>query len=144
MLVYDQQVAQDVSAVQNSGVLGSRFIVEATARDGVSAEKLEQALNAAIEKLLKDGVTADEAERARNGVQMSFVSGLQGVMERASLLNLYQAEVGRPDYVAEDLGRFTRATPESITAAARAWLRPERRGVLWVVPAPAAAAQEQK
>lgn len=143
LLVYDQQVAQDVSAVQNSGVLGSRFIVEATARDGVSAEKLEQALNAAIEKLLKDGVTADEAERARNGVQMSFVSGLQGVMERASLLNLYQAEVGRPDYVAEDLGRFTRATPESITAAARAWLRPERRGVLWVVPAPAAA-QEQK
>ena len=141
-LVYEKELAQDVGATQASGVLGSRFIIQATAREGVSAEKLEKAMDEALAKLMKDGVTPDETERARNGVQMGFVSALQGVMERASLLNLYQAEAGRPDFVAADLARYTQATPEGIGKAARQWLAPGRRGVLWVVPRPAAPAAD--
>ncbi len=137
-LVYADEVAQDVAAAQWSGVLGSRFVIQATAREGVSAEALQAKMDAVLSKLLKDGVTADETERARNGVQMAFVSGLQGLGDRAGLLNQYMAEVGRPDFVAADLARYTALTPDDVSRAARTWLAPERRGVLWVLPAPEA------
>jgi zinc protease len=139
-LVYADEVAQDVSAAQWSGVLGSRFVIQATAREGVTAEALQARLDAVLGKVLAEGVTADETERARNGVQMAFVSGLQGLGERASLLNLYMAELGRPDFVASDLARFTALDAATVSRAAKTWLAPERRGVLWVLPAPEAAA----
>ncbi len=137
-LVYEKQLAQDVSAMQYSGVLGSRFVVYATAREGITAEVLQRGLEDTLAAVLKDGVTTDEVERARNAVQMNFVSGLQSVMARASTLNAYQAELGRADFVADDLARYTRATAESVTGAARQWLDPTRRATLRVLPAPAA------
>ena len=44
-LVYEKQIAQDVSAYQQSLVLGSIFQIEATARPGHTVEELEQAID---------------------------------------------------------------------------------------------------
>src|SRR6266704_3027662 len=44
-LVYEEQIAQDVSANQQSLILGSVFEIQATARPGVKPEDLEKAIN---------------------------------------------------------------------------------------------------
>src|SRR5207248_930478 len=44
-LVYDRQIAQDVSASQYSLILGSIFQIEVTGRPGHNADELEKAID---------------------------------------------------------------------------------------------------
>ena len=50
-LVYEKQIAQDVSAQQNSLMLGSVFQIEATARPGHTAEELEKAIDDELDQV---------------------------------------------------------------------------------------------
>ena len=61
---------------------------------------------------------------------------LEAVRERASLLNMYQAEVKDPGFAPKDLDRYRRATKEQIRTAANDYLSPKTRVVLRVVPKP--------
>jgi predicted Zn-dependent peptidase len=133
-LVYDQKLAQEVSARQESHVLVSNFVVEALVRPGVDAAKVEKALFDQVAKVRAREVAPDELERARNGYEMEFVDRLQSVPERAALLNLYQAEVGDPGYAQKDLDRYRRATTADVLAAAKAVLVPDAVVVLTIVP----------
>jgi zinc protease len=135
-LVYEQKLAQTVGAVQESSVLGSRFAVDVIARPGVSLDKLEAAIDKELEKVRKAPLADEELERAKNLIETSFVVRLEGVRERASLLNMYQAEVKDPGFATKDLERYRRATKDQIRAAADAYVVPNARVVLRVVPKP--------
>ena len=133
-LVYDQKIAQDVSARQESRTLGSDFVVDAIVRPGVDPAKVEKALLEQVALLCDKGVTAQELARASAAYETDFVDRLQSVGERASLLNLYEAEVGDPGYIQADLERYRRATPADLLAAAKKVLLPDAMVVLTVVP----------
>ena len=133
-LVYDKALAQEVSASQQSGEKGSRFVVEAIARPGVTPEKLEKAIDAELDKVRKSGVTQVELTRAQNQYEMAFFTQLQSVMRRASLLNAYETWKGDPGYLEQDLGRYRAATPDAILEVAKATLDPKARVILYVVP----------
>ncbi|HLK35178.1 MAG TPA: pitrilysin family protein [Polyangiaceae bacterium] len=133
-LVYDQKIAQSVSAQQESRVLGSDFVVSALLRPGVDAAKVEKALLSELADVRQRGVTPEELERARNGYEMEFVDRLQSIPERASLLNMYQAEVGDPGYAARDLDRYRKATDKDVMAYANKVLLPDAMVILTVVP----------
>jgi zinc protease len=62
------------------------------------------------------------------------VERLQSVGERASLLNMYQAEVGDPGYVQRDLDRYRRATGVNVQATVAKYLDPNARVILRIVP----------
>jgi predicted Zn-dependent peptidase len=148
-LVYEQKLAQTVSAVQDSSVLGSRFTIDVIARPGVSLDKLEAAIDKELEKVRKAPLADEELERSRNLIETSFVVRLESVRERASLLNMYQAEVKDPAYAPKDLDRYRRATKEQIKTVAETYLVPDKRVILRVVPktkplAPAPAKKEEK
>ena len=133
-LVYDQKIAQTVEATQESGVLGSRFTVGVIARPGVSLDVLEAAIDKELEKVRKTPLTDEELERAKNLFETSFVLRLEGVRERASLLNMYQAEVKDPGFAQKDLERYRRATKDQIRSTAESHLSPNARVILRVVP----------
>jgi len=133
-LVYEQKLAQSVEAGQDSGVLGSRFEVGVIARPGVPLEKLEAAIDKELEKVRTSPLADDELERAKNMLETSFVMRLEGVRERASLLNMYQAEVKDPGFAPKDLERYRRATKDTVRATAATVLSPGARVVLHVVP----------
>jgi predicted Zn-dependent peptidase len=133
-LVYEQKIAQDVSAAQESRVLASDFVVEATVRPGVDPARVEKALFDEVAKLRDHEVGAEELERAKNQYEMEFVDRLQGIPTRASLLNLYQSETGDPGYVQKDLDRYRRATAGDLHKYAKAVLSPDAVVVLSIVP----------
>ena len=83
-----------------------------SSRPGVDPAKVEKALLEQVAKVRDKEVTTEELERARNTYEMEFVDRLQGVEERASLLNMYQAETGDPGFVQQDLDRYRHATRE--------------------------------
>jgi len=133
-LVYDQKIAQDVTARQESRVLESDFVIEATVRPGVEAATVEKALLDQVARVRSQDVSAQEMERARNGYEMDFVDRLQSIPERASLLNMYEAEVSDPGYTSKDLERYRHATASDVAGYARQVLSPSALVVLTIVP----------
>jgi zinc protease len=143
-LVDDQKIAQSVEVAQSSGTLGSRFVVEVTARPGVSLDKLEAALDRELEKVRVKNLEGDELTRAKNMVDASFVARIQGVRERAALLNSYEAEMGDPGYIDRDRARYQSANAEGIRSVASKVLAARARVVLRIVPKMQKPKQETK
>jgi zinc protease len=136
-LVYDMQIAQDVSAFQQSGALGSSFLIVATARRGHLAAALQAAIDEEIERLKRDGPDAREVQRALNQVEASFYRRMERVGSfggKADQLNAYAFAGGGPDWFAEDLARYTSLSPADVRAAAVEWLPSDRRVELVVEP----------
>ena len=136
-LVYDLQIAQDVSAFQASAALGSQFQIIATARPGHTAAELNAVIDEELARLQHGPPDAPEVERSRNEIQASFYRGMErvgGFGGKADQLNAYFAAGGGPDYFAEDLARYTALTPADVQAAALEWLPLGRRIELVVEP----------
>jgi predicted Zn-dependent peptidase len=133
-LVYDSSLAQEVGAEQRSAELSSTFVVEAIAQPGVSLDALEKAIDAELAKVTAAPPTAEELRRAQNTYETSFVTRLESMAARASLLNQYQQMVGDPGYAEKDLARYRAATPASVQAIAKQVLDPSARVIVRVLP----------
>jgi zinc protease len=133
-LVYEKQIALDVSASQNSLILGSVFEIAVTARPGHKAEEIEKAVDEELAAFRKDGPTAAELERAQNGIETRTIQGLQrlgGFGGIADRLNEYNHYLGTPDYLEQDLARYRNATVASIREFAQQQLKPTARVVVY-------------
>ncbi|MGH8714707.1 MAG: M16 family metallopeptidase [Casimicrobiaceae bacterium] len=145
-LVYELQLAQEVSAGQDSYALTSIFDVQAFARPGHTAAELEAAIDAELDRFAAEGPTAAEVERARNQIERAMYQGLQKIVGRADTLNMYNQYTGDPGYLPKDVGRYDAVTPATVQRAAREHLRKDARVVIFAVrgekklePEPAAA-----
>ena len=135
-LVYERQIAQDVSSTQTSLALSSTFVVDVTARAGHTPQELEAAIDAELERLRQDGPTEREVERARNSLETALLASLEklGGDGLAEQLNHYNLYTGDPGYLAQDLARLRRIDAASVQRAVQAWLKPEARAVVTGVP----------
>jgi zinc protease len=136
-LVYDDQIAQDVSAVQSSAALGSTFMIVATARSGHTVEELQKAIDEEVDKLRRTPPQPREVQRALNQVEASFYRAMERVGSfggKADQLNAYYFAGGGPDFFAEDLARYMSLSPADVQAAIVRWLPRDRRVELVVLP----------
>jgi zinc protease len=144
-LVYDLQVAQNVSASQNSAPLGSMYLIDVVARPtsdppAAALAKLKAIVDEELTKLRETGPEPRELERALNQVEASFYNRMErigGFGGKADQLNGYYTATGNPDFFNEDLSRYLALQPNDVQAAARKWLVPDRRVEITVVPAAA-------
>ena len=136
-LVYDTQMAQDVTAVQQSGALGSSFLIVATARRGRTVEEMQKAIDEEIERLRREPPDERELQRAVNQIEASFYRRMErvgGFGGKADQLNAYYFAGASPDFFAEDLARYTSLTATDVQAAIVRWLPADRRVELVVQP----------
>jgi zinc protease len=131
-LVYDLQIAQGVSANQESMELASEFAITATAKPGHTADELLKVIDEELGKLRTGGVTDAELGRVKTAILANGVFELEKSSTRANRLNHYNHFVGDPNFLAKDLARTTSATPEAVATAARTWLK-EKDRVITVV-----------
>ncbi len=135
-LVYDDQIAQDVSAFQSSAALGSSFQIVATARRGHTADELQKAIDEEIDKLRRSPPEPREVQRALNQVEAAFYRRMErvgGFGGKADQLNAFYFAGGGPDFFAEDLARYT-LTAADVQAAIVKWLPRDQRVELVVLP----------
>jgi zinc protease len=136
-LVYEKQIAQNVSAFQQSGMLVSVFEIQATARPGHTAEELEKAIDEELAAFRNAPPTADELERARNTIESDIIGGLEslgGFGGIADQLNRYNHYLKEPGYLAQDIGRYRAVSGASVLAFAKEQLVPTARGIVYAVP----------
>src|SRR5499427_1338793 len=138
-LVYDKQIAQDVSAQQQSLTQGSVFTIQVTARPGHSADELEKAIDEELRKFRESGPDAAEVDRARNVIETGMVEGLErfgGFEGVANRLNTYNHFLRNPGYLGDDLKRYRDVTPASVKTFAQEQLAPTARVVVHAVAGP--------
>ncbi len=133
-LVYDLQIAQNVSASQQSAELGNMFEITATARPGHTSDELLKVIDEELFKLRASEITESELMRARTSIVSDTLFELERSSARANRLNTYAHYVGDPNYLAKDIARTTTATTASVSAAARTWLKEKERVVTRVTP----------
>ena len=136
-LVYEQRVATEVSASQNSRELSGYFQVVATAAPGHTLAEVEASINAEMQRVCDGGPTPREIERGVAQAEAHFISRLQtvgGFGGKSDQLNAYNVFLGDASYFDRDLARYRGADAAGLTRAARTWLLREGRVTLSVVP----------
>ena len=135
-LVYELQVAQDVTAFQNPGRFDGQFRVVVTPKPGQTPARMAELVNEEINKIVQNGVTARELERAKNQLRAQYldqIASVGGFSGKADLLNYYNFYVGNPDYIQEDVARYEAVTAADVQRVARAQFA-KPKVVLTVVP----------
>jgi len=141
-LVYDMQIAQDVSAFQGSQALSSSFQIIATPRPGHTVAELQKVIDEEIQKLQREPPTTRELERSVNQVESSFYDRMErvgGFGGKADQLNAYYTFTGDPDWFNEDLARYRALSVGDVSAAAAQFLPLDKRVELIVEPEKATA-----
>ena len=136
-LVYEQRIATEVAASQNSRELGGFFQVVATAAPGHTLGELDAAITRELAALAADGPTAAELERCLAQAELHFLSRLQtvgGFGGKSDQLNAYNMYLGDPGFFPWDLERYRRATTDALRAVTARWLAQKARVTLSVVP----------
>jgi zinc protease len=135
-LVFEDRIATDVSAAQNSREIAGFLQVAATAAPGHTLAELEAVITDEIAKLAAEGPTLDEIERGRVQAEAQFMFRLQtvgGFGGKSDQLNAYDTFVGDPGFFERDLARYHAVTGGSVQDTARGHID-HRRVTLSIVP----------
>ena len=136
-LVFDERLATDVSAAQNSREIAGFAQITATAAPGHTLAEIEEVILEEVARLTADGPSDGEMERGRAQAESQFVFRLQtvgGFGGKSDQLNAYNVFLGNPDYFDRDLQRYQSVTPESLRQAAARYFDPAKRVTLSIVP----------
>jgi predicted Zn-dependent peptidase len=141
-LVFDEQLASGVDVGNAALGLGGYFTVQVTAKAGHTLQEIKPRVDAILAEVKQNGVTEQEVERAKRKLIASMlrqVERIGGFGGKADLLNAYEMWTGDPGFLGKDIARYRAVTPEAVKAFANKYLPADKRLVLDVVPAAAAA-----
>jgi len=136
-LVFDERIATDVSAAQNSREMAGYAQITATAAPGHTLGEIECAILEEVARLSSNGPTEAEIERGRIQAESQFVFRLQtvgGFGGKSDQLNAYNVFKADPAYFERDLERYQVVTAESLRQAVVRYLDPGHRVTLSIVP----------
>ena len=113
-LVFEKEIAQDVTAYQFSGRFGGFFAIISTAKPGISLDTLKDEIFKEIEKLKTDGAEEKELLKSKNGMKSNFIYSMQNLDFIADQINSYNFFLGEPNSFNFDLNRFEEINNEKI------------------------------
>jgi zinc protease len=137
-LVYDLQIAQDVSAYQQSAQLSSVFEIAVTLRKDKSLAEALKVVDDELAQIRAKPPAEDEIGRARTKTVADLIFQMDRVGSKANVLNQYNHVTGDPGYFDKDLARYRTATATDLQTAAARYLPADRRVVTFVTPNPGA------
>jgi len=122
-LVFDLQIAQDVSSMQFSGKYGGHFMIVATAKPDHPLEEIKKIIFDEIALLVNKKVSQHELLRSQNVIKSQFIYSLQNIDTVADLLNLYNFYLGEPNSFNFDLGRYNGVDLTKIQQVSKKYLQ---------------------
>ena len=121
-LVFDKQIAHDVSAFNYSAKLDGSFIIYSTAKPQTKLETIKEEVFKRINEIVENGISEEELIRAKNSLRSSFIYSLQKIDTIADQLNHYNFYLGEPDSLIFDLARYENVSTEQVKDAAKVFL----------------------
>jgi predicted Zn-dependent peptidase len=133
-LVYERQIAQDVSAYVNPFEAIGDFMVVATVRPGIEPAVVEAALNDHLARAAAAPPGAEELAGARSRVLTDYWSALELLSNRADSFSQFTTFFDDPGLLAGETDRYRGIAAEELQELAAGFLGPEQRAIVTVVP----------
>jgi zinc protease len=124
-LVYEEQMATDVSPYLWLRELSGLFVIQVTAPPGGDLGRIEQALDEELARLLSDGPTQAELARAKAQRLAAFVRGIErvgGFGGKSDILAMNETYRGSPDFYQTIMKYRRDAAVSDLQNAAKRWL----------------------
>src|SRR5436305_4507556 len=93
-LVLDKQIATDVAAYVLPTETAGMLMLQATAKEGVSIDEVEKAIDAEIERIAGGGVTEEELVRAKTRSEVEFAHQIENYDTRADVISMMATYFG--------------------------------------------------
>lgn len=137
-LVYDLQIASEVTVSVDLNEIAGQFYIQAFARPGEDLNKIEAIVNEEVNKFLAEGPTEAELKRIKAQHLASFIRGAErigGFGGKSDVLAINQVFAGDADHYKVTLKQVQNATAKDLQEAAKKWLS-DGTYVLSVTPFP--------
>jgi zinc protease len=124
-LVYDEQVATNVSSYIDDAEISGQFYIDVTIKPGQDLSKVEKMIDEELATLLKNGPTEKELQRVKTQYFAGFIRGIErigGFGGKSDILASNMTYGGTPDYYKTTMNNVESATVKEITETANKWL----------------------
>jgi zinc protease len=109
------------------------FSIGVTALEGVAPERIEEVVDAELDRIRRQPIPTEELERARKQVRAQYVYSAEGVTNQAFWLGLMEI-VDSWRRVDTLMSEIDAVTADDVQRVAERYLRPDRRTIGWVIP----------
>jgi predicted Zn-dependent peptidase len=133
-LVDNQQVALQAGSFPFSLEDSGLFIVFALPNIGKTAEELESAFQAELDKVKEELITEKEFQKLQNQIENNFVTQNARIAGIAETLADYHVYFGDANLINTEIERYMKVTREDIKRVANKYLDPNKRVVLYYLP----------
>lgn len=124
-LVYEDQIATDVSAYIWQMEIAGLFVIQATAKPGQDLAAVEAAVREELQMILNNGPTDEEVERVKTKHHANFIRGIErigGFGGKSDILAESEVYYGTPHAYKSKLKRVSEATAGQLQQSANNWL----------------------
>ena len=124
-LVYEDQIATDVSVYNASNEIGGQFWIQASAQPQGDLAKVERAIGEELRRYLESGPTAEEVQKAQTQFVADFLRGVErigGFGGKSDVLAQGQVFARDPAAYRRMLLDVQEATAKDLVTASRKWL----------------------
>jgi zinc protease len=124
-LVYDEQIATDVSAYVDLREIGGQLVIRATAKPGGDLARVEGAIDEELARFIQTGPTASELRRVKTQSRATFIRGIErigGFGGKSDVLARNEVFTGSADHYLVTQRRIAAATAANLKSAAGRWL----------------------
>jgi len=136
LLVLDSTIASRVFTNFGESFDPELFSVYAIAAKGVSAERLEKAIESQIDKVISEGVTDTELQKLKNQKLMEFYRTMESINGKANSLGTYELFFGDYKRLYEAPALYENVTKADIQRVAKTYLTQRNRTVGYLLPEP--------
>lgn len=121
-LLREEELATDVSVSATLNAIGSQFVIDVTARPGVSLDRIERVVDEELRDFMANGPSQELLDRVKFRRYANMVKGIEAVEARGQMLAQAELYGGSPDFYVTTQKWTSEATPRSIADAAKRWL----------------------
>ena len=121
-LVFQKEIAQDISAFQFSGKYAGHFTIVGTQKPGHTLDEIKSEIFKEINNIKVNGISSKELHRSKIGIKSSFVFSLQNLDSIADHLNSYNFYLNEPNSFSFDLNRYDKVTTKEINNVSEKYL----------------------
>lgn len=129
-LVYDKQIASDVSAESNTNTASGLFTVLITAASGAKLPDLETTAFAEMDRLRAGEITPAELAKAKTNLVAQIVRTRETVDGTANFLGQSAVFLGDPHRINSQLSQINAVTGADVLRVAQKYLSPANRVII--------------
>jgi zinc protease len=133
-LVYERQLAKDLSSFNMANEQAGLVAVTATTQLGITAEALEAAIWIELDRVKQEGVTDEELDKVKNRSIANHVRSTQEFAQRADHFQRAWMFKRDTNTANTELDRLLDVTREEVRSAAARYLDAARSVVLYCLP----------